>query len=304
MSHKATLSVVVLIGDPARDALSIRMALERQVRIPDEVIVVDSSADGSVSDWLGNGYRVHSIAKADFHHGRTRNLGASLAQGEILVFMTQDALLADEYSLENLVFPIESDVVEATYARQVPKEDAGLLERFARGFNYPARPRTKSLADVEKLGFRAFFFSDVCSAVRANVFWEVGGFPENTIMMEDALLCAKLLRAGYKVKYEAEAQVFHSHNWGMLQQFKRNFDVGVSISQAGSLLKGARVTGEGFRFVTGQAWYVYKAGDYIGVLRVFAESAARYLGFSLGKRERYIPRAIKRHLSLYSFFWS
>jgi rhamnosyltransferase len=303
MSHRATLSVIVLIGDPSRDALSIRTALERQLRRPEEVIVVDTSTDGSISRWLGNGYQIYSIAKRDFHHGKTRNLGASFARGEILVFMTQDAILADECSLGNLIFSIEYGLVEATYARQVPKEEAGLLERFARGFNYPARSRIQSLTNVEKLGIKAFFFSNVCSAVRSDVFWEVGGFSENTIMMEDQLLCARLLRAGYKVKYEADAQVLHSHDYNILQQFKRMFDLGVAISQAGRLLEGGRATGEGLRFVTGQAWYVYKAGDYSALLKVFAEAAARYLGFNLGKQERYIPRTIKRHLSLYSFFW-
>jgi rhamnosyltransferase len=268
-------------------------------------MVVDSgSTDGSTSIWSGNNYRVYSIAKADFRFGGTRNLGASRARGEIIVFLNQDALLADEHCLGNLVFPIETGLVEAAYARHVPKEDADLLERFTRGFNYPVRSRTQSLADVAKLGFKAFFFSNVCSAVRSNVFWEVGGFPEDVIMAEDAILCAKLLRAGYKVKYEAEARVFHSHNLGMLQQFKRNFDVGVSVAQARSTLEGASVTREGFRFIAGQARYVYRAGDYLGLLRVFAEAAAKYLGFSLGKREHYIPRAVKRRLSYYSWFWS
>jgi len=304
-SQRTTISVVITVYNPGRDALLLRTALERQLRRPDEVIVIDSgSTDGSVSIWAESNYRVYLIAKADFHFGGARNLGAKYARGEIVVFVGGDALLADEYSLGKLVYPIETGLVEATYARQMPKEDAGVLERFARCFNYPEHSRTQSLADVAKLGYKAFFFSNVCSAVKSEVFWKVGGFREDVIMMEDMMLCAKLLRAGYKVKYESEARVLHSHNYGILEQFKRNFDVGTSISQAGSLLKGARVTGEGFRFVTGQAWYVYRAGDYFGLLRVFAEAAAKYIGFSLGKRERYVPRAIKRRLSLYSFFWS
>lgn len=303
-SHRATLSVILFVSNPGRDAPLIRTALERQLRRPDEVIVLDSgSTDGSISHWSSKSYRVHSIAKADFRFGGTRNLGARLARGEIVVFLNQDALLADEHCLGNLVLPIEAGMVKATYARHVPKEDAKLLERFTRGFNYPLRSRTQSLADVAKLGFKAFFFSNVCSAVKSDTFWEVGGFPEDVIMTEDAILCAKLLRAGYKVKYEAEARVFHSHNYSMLQQFKRNFDMGVSISQAGSILEGARVTGEGFRFVAGQARHVYRAGDYLGLLRVFAEAAAKYLGFSLGKQERNIPRAVKRRLSWYRWFW-
>ncbi len=243
------------------------------------------------------------IPRSAFDHGGTRNLGARKARGEILVFMTQDAIPVDEYWLQNLVFPIASGEVVATFARQIPREEAGPLERFARGFNYAAKSRVKKLADVRELGYKAFFFSNVCSAVRADVFWEVGGFPEGVILNEDVLLCAKLLRAGYEVKYEAEARVCHSHNYGLLQQFKRNFDIGTSVAQAGSALEGARTGGEGLRFVVGQAKYVLRVGTPLSLFRVFGEATVKLVAFSLGKRERYIPCLVKRHLSMHSFFW-
>ena len=58
-----------------------------------EVVVVDSgSRDGSAERARARGARVHAIPPSEFHHGRTRNLGAQLARGETLVFTSQDAV--------------------------------------------------------------------------------------------------------------------------------------------------------------------------------------------------------------------
>ena len=299
-----SVSVIVPTLNPGDNLPALQEALTHQRLRPLEVIIVDSaSTDQSPEKWQTAGFRVFSIQRSSFNHGRTRNFGARRSRGNILVFMTQDAIPTDRNWLENLITPITSAEAVATYARQVPKEDANLLERFARTFNYPAKSRVKGLTDLPELGYKTFFFSNVCSAIRADVFWEVGGFPEDVIMNEDVLLCVKLLKAGYKVKYEAKAQVYHSHDYGALQQLRRNFDIGASISQAGSLLKEAHTSREGLRFVFGQTKYVFRSGDLLGVFRVFTEAGVRLLGFSLGKRERHIPRAVKRRLSMHSYFW-
>jgi rhamnosyltransferase len=153
------------------------------------------------------------------------------------------------------------------------------------------------------MGVRALFFSNVSSAVKADVFWKLGGFPEGVIFGEDVMLCAKVLRAGYKVKYEANARVYHSHSYSVIQQFKRTFDNGVSFSRARCLLGGARITGEGLRFVLGQANYVWRSGSAPDLIKVFGEAAARVTAFNLGRLERYIPRSLKRHMSMQERFW-
>ncbi len=299
-----SISIIVPTLQAGRHLADLLPRLRDQKVSPAEIVIMDSSSsDDTVAVACASGCVVEVIPRSAFDHGGTRNLGARKARGEILVFMTQDAIPVDEYWLQNLVFPIASGEVVATFARQIPREDAGPLERFARGFNYPAKSRVKKLADVSELGYKAFFFSNVCSAVRADAFWEVGGFPEGVILNEDVLLCAKLLRAGCRVKYEAEARVYHSHSYSLVQQFRRNFDIGASVRQAGSLLEGARTGGEGSRFVLGQVRYVLRTGNLLDLFRVFGEAVAKLTAFNLGKRERYVPCAIKRRMSMHHYFW-
>jgi rhamnosyltransferase len=300
----STVSIVVPTLNPGKNLSELRKALVRQSLQSFEVVIVDSaSTDGSPEQWRKAGFRVLDIERADFDHGGTRNLGSRNCRGSILVFMTQDSIPADERWLENLISPIVFGEAVAAFARQLPREDAGPLERYSRAFNYPPRSRIVSIEDLHDLGIRAFFFSNACSAVRADVFCRVRGFPEGVIFNEDIMLCARLLRAGYKVKYESEARVLHSHRYGLLQQFRRTFDNGVSFSQAGSLLEGARTGGEGLRFVLGQAGYVWRTGNAFDLLRVFVEAAIRFVAFNLGKREQHIPLSLKRRLSMHENFW-
>jgi rhamnosyltransferase len=299
-----SVSIIVPTLNPGDHLPALRDAFTHQQLQPLEVLIIDSaSTDGSPARWRDAGFRLLSIKRADFDHGGTRNLAARQAQGEILVFMTQDAVPADECWLEELVAPITSGEVVATFARHLPREDASLLERFARHFNYPPSSRVKRLSDVQEMGIKAFFFSNACSAVRANTFFEVGGFPERLIMNEDVGLCARLLRAGYKVKYTAEAQIYHSHDYNLRQQFKRNFDIGAFVTQAGSLLEGSRFSGEGMRFVLGQARYIMETGTYFDVVKVFAEAIVKLTAFSLGKRHRWVPSIVRQHLSMHSYYW-
>lgn len=299
-----TVSIIVPTLNPGKNAAELRDALLRQRLQPLEVVVVDSaSTDGSPAQWKEAGFRVIGLERARFDHGATRNLGARNCRGSIFVFMTQDAVPADECWLERLISPIISGEAAAAFARQLPREDAGPLERFSRAFNYPAQSRVSSLEDVSELGVRAFFFSNACSAVKASMFWEAGGFPEGVIFNEDIMLSARLLRAGYRVKYEATARVYHSHRYNLFQQFRRAFDNGASFSQAGDLLEGARTGGEGLHFVVGQVGYVRRSGSALDLMKVVAEAAVKFAAFNLGRRERYLPHPLKRFLSMHQHFW-
>ena len=52
---------------------------------------------------------VRHLTKEEFDHGGTRRQAAELSDAEILVFMTQDAVPADEYVIGNLVKVLEED---------------------------------------------------------------------------------------------------------------------------------------------------------------------------------------------------
>jgi rhamnosyltransferase len=269
-----------------------------------EVIILDSSSqDNTASIAQQYGVRVEVIPKAKFDHGGTRNRAAKLAIGEILVFLTQDALPAHPDFLEQLTKPILEGKAVMTYACQRAVQSANPLERFFREFRFPDQSQTRRLEPNQPLSVRDVAFSNAAAAYRTNVFWELGGFPEGVILGEDVMLVAKALKAGYTVGYCAEATVWHTHDYSVLQQFKRYFDIGACYSRAGDALGGQQAGGEGLRFAKAQYKYLLQNKAYGWLPRAMLELGAKWLGYKLGFLERKLPLWAKKAMSLQPLFW-
>lgn len=278
--------------------------LRSQTLVPTEIIVIDSSSPDNTAQIAQDlGCMVEVIPQSEFNHGGTRNRAAKMASGEILVFMTQDALPIDDQYLAALVEPIIKGTAIAAYARQVARPDASPLEKFARGFNYLPDSHTKDQSDLEKMGVKTYFFSDTASTVQREAFWEVGGFPDWMIVNEDMVLCARLLAAGHTIAYQATAQVYHSHRYGLMAVVRRYFDVGVFMTQAKDVLVGATSGGEGVRFAIAQVKYLAKEGAWLWIPCSIVELGLKFVAFHIGKRSEKLPLGLKRWLSGQKAFW-
>ncbi|MFC4599690.1 glycosyltransferase family 2 protein [Cohnella hongkongensis] len=269
-----------------------------------EIIIVDSmSNDQTVEIAQRLGVTVLSVPRDAFDHGGTRNYAASHAEGDVLVFITQDALPEKLSFLEELTTPLAHGHVVAVYGRQIARPGASPIERMTREFNYHTTPMIKSLADVGEYGIKTFFFTNVCSAIRKDIFQEMGGFQEPIISNEDMIFTAKALLKGYSVAYAPKATVLHSHHYSLRMEFRRNFDLGVSFRMNDWIFEYATPEGEGFKLIKAQIRYLCKHGLWIWLPRWFAESVAKYLGYRLGLSFRKIPRKIVRKFSMHRLFW-
>jgi rhamnosyltransferase len=248
-----------------------------------EVIIVDSSStDDTPKVAAQYGAKVLPVVRNDFNHGKTRNLGIFHAKSEIVVLLTQDALPADTYCLERLLKPLDDPQIVASFGRQVPRPDASPTENFTRLFNYPETPIIKGKEDLPKLGIKTFFFSNVCSAIKTKEFKELGGFPENIIMFEDLIFAAKAILKGYKIAYVPEARVWHSHNFSLIQQFRRYQDAGVSLRNNAWIFEHTKGNREGAEFLKQEIVYLSKNHQYHWIPYAIAESVFKFAGFWLG----------------------
>ncbi|MBW7455199.1 glycosyltransferase family 2 protein [Paenibacillus sepulcri] len=278
--------------------------LQSQTLTPHEIIVVDSSSsDGTAERARRAGARVFTILQSEFDHGGTRNYAVSLAAGDIYVFMTQDALPDNEFLLQELVRPFQDGKISCVYARQLARPEANVLERLSRGFNYPEQSSTKDKTDIPRLGIKTFFCSNVCAAIRKDVFMEVGRFPEPVIFNEDLFFAAKCILQGYTVAYAAEARVVHSHDYTLIQQFRRFFDNGVSMRNNDWVFQYSAVGKEGSRLVRTQLSELHRQRKWHWMPRLFAESAAKLLGYQLGKRYRSLPNGLCVRFSMHRKIW-
>ncbi len=233
--------------------------------------------------------KVWHVSKREFDHGGTRHAGVQHSDAEIFVTMTQDAMPADRDLILNLTRRLEGNTA-AAYARQLPSAHSSLPERISRAFNYPEQSRLKSSADLDTLGIKTFFCSNVCAAYRRDIYDELGGFIRHTIFNEDMIYAADAVRAGYAIAYEADARVIHSHDYTNLQQLHRNFDLGVSQADHPEVFRGVPSEGEGMKMVR----EVFKQMRIQGKLYRFPgfciQCGFRYTGYLLGKHYRRLPR--------------
>jgi rhamnosyltransferase len=279
--------------------------LKEQTFRPVQILVVDSSSDGDTSSICKTfGADLIQIGAETFDHGGTRNLAASRAIGDIMVFMTQDALFENNECLKNLISPLENPTIAASYGRQIPGEDANPVEAFVRSFNYPPTEVIKGIDDLPRLGVKTFFFSNACSGIKKRAYEEVGGFPDKTIMNEDMFLAAKLIMKGYKIAYQPHAIVYHSHNYPLMRQFKRYFDIGVFFSTNRWIYGLARAEREGIRYVKEEIRFLSSNREMKWIPYALADTAVRLFGYQMGLLERWIPLSVKKELSNNRGFWA
>jgi len=299
------LRVIVPTLNAAKHWQQFASALLACIR-PEQVLIVDSeSTDGTLTLARAAGFQVQSVARAQFDHGHTRQAAAEmLPYAEILVYMTQDAVLAGPNALASLVAVFKDPQVGAACGRQLPRIGAKAIEAHARKFNYPATSEVRTLESRAQLGLKAAFLSNSLSAYRRSALMDVGGFPRDVIFGEDMVTAARLLLAGYRIAYVADACVYHSHSYTKIQEFKRYFDIGVLHNRERWLLEEfGNATGEGRRFVFSELRYLL-GQDILQIPSALIRSAIKLVAYRLGRMETRLSIGIKRQLSMNSGFWS
>jgi rhamnosyltransferase len=295
------ISVLVPVKNGGSGLVRCLDAIARQ-RVDDEVevVVVDSgSSDGSPERARERGARVHAIPPAEFGHGRTRNLAAQLARGDILVFTTQDAYAASDEWLAALVAPLSEVDVAGVYGRQLPRESARPPERYFLEFLYGPEPRVQRLESPNPLTFATTLFSNVNSAIPRRV-WEQFRFADDIPMSEDQEWSRRVLLAGLAIVYEPRAAVFHSHDYSIASAFRRFFDSGATAER--SYIGGAPGASRALdrvaiRYARGEIAWLWRTGQRRWIPYAAVYETAKFAGLQLGRRHHHLPRTVVRRLS-------
>ena len=307
MMLNRTIDVVIPVYKPDEKLDKLIERLQKQSKKPDHIILM-STRDGREqerAERFGNipNLLIHHIEKADFDHGGTRNFGASLSNAEFIFFMTQDAVPVDSHLVEEMLKPFEQEEIAAVYGRQLAGKNAGVVEQYTRTFNYPEEDSVKSKKDLERLGIKTYFCSNVCAVYRKSVYNEMGGFVLKTIFNEDMIMASKIINAGYSIGYAANAKVVHSHKYTYWQQFTRNFDLAVSQVQNKEIFAGVKSESEGIRLVKNNAKYLFKAGKWYMIPDLIMQSGFKFLGYKFGQNYEKLPKKLVKKLSMNPSYW-
>jgi rhamnosyltransferase len=200
-----------------------------------ELLVIDSgSRDGTADAARAAGARVASIPRSEFNHGGTRNRAIALAKGELVAFLTQDAIPIGPRYLADLLRPFERPNVDGVYGRQFPRPDCDpiLADRLRAWSASRDLPALQVLAPGDPVRSRALFavlppmeryltsaFDNVASAIRRST-WQRIPFPERSFG-EDVAWAREVVLAGGAIAYEPAACVEHSHRIELVREFRR-----------------------------------------------------------------------------------
>ncbi|MCK4025130.1 glycosyltransferase family A protein [Streptococcus iners] len=234
---KATVFIPVYNGE--RDHLEETLsALYRQVTdFKWDVLITDSgSSDNSVaiinyfSEKYGN-LRLLHLSKEEFSHGKTRQMAAEISQGEIMVYLTQDAVPHNEQWLAEMVrpFAMHSDIV-AVLGNQKPRHYCFPAMKYDILAVFNEQGVSDSLTFWQRLDesqrgkyTKESFYSDVCSAAPRRFLTEKIGY-RPVAYSEDYEYGKDILDAGYIKVYNAKAIVEHSNDVRLSEYRRRIFD--------------------------------------------------------------------------------
>ena len=235
---------------------------------PDEIVIVDSES-GDAAPQRAEKYpqvKVIPIRRTEFDHGGTRDMALRSCTGDIVLFMTQDAI-----------------PVAAVGGRQIARPDATRQEQLVRAHNYPQTSRVWDAGEIGEMGVRAFMISDCCAAYKRDAYLAVGGFDHPIMTNEDMLMAQKLLEAGYAIAYCGDAAVIHSHNMTLKQQFRRNYIVGKTMKRYEERFCHVQEMGEGTKLAKAVLFALLREGRLVSGAVFCLDCAARLLGNRLGR---------------------
>ena len=134
-----------------------------------------------------------------------------------------------------------------------------------------------------------FFFSDAASAIKTDVYKKLNGYDGKDLLTnEDMYLAYKLINNGYRIMYNADAEVIHSHDYKFMQLFKRYFDQGAFLSDNAYLTQyGAN--GSALKLLKVVAVESLKDKNFKAFFNIIPNFAARFLGNQAGKRYKKMP---------------
>jgi rhamnosyltransferase len=276
----------------------------QNIQLDQKIIFDSSSTDNTVKKANESGFSVTVIDKNEFDHGGTRSRALQLVNTDIVVFMTQDAILANEYAISELISAFDEDQVDAVFGKQIPHDDANLLATHARENSYSKNDYSITINDEHPKGFRKAFMSNSFAAYRVNKLTELGGFPSKLILGEDSYVAAKILLNNRKVAYRANAAAKHSHNYTVSEEFKRYFDIGVFHQTQSWMIEAlGAVEGEGVKFALGQLAFLWKKKAYLQIPKSFLMSAAKFTGYKLGKNHTKFSQKTNIRLSMHNGYF-
>ena len=168
-----------------------------------EIILVDSgSTDATLSIAARYPVKIVSIKSEDFSFGYSLNVGCDAALGEFIVIASAHAYPLYTDWLEKMLLPFADTSVGLVYGRQVGNETSKYSEQ---------KILAKWFPENSEVNQKHPFCNNANSAVR-KALWKKYPYDETLTGLEDLDFARRIMASGYKISYQADAEIVHVHD--------------------------------------------------------------------------------------------
>lgn len=255
---------------------------QKKVKINRIIYILTEGKDDTEKILNDKKINYQKIVKKEFSHSLVREKAAMASDSDILIFITQDIVIKDELWLYKLIKGIINNECEASFSKQITKYNN--IEKYTREKNYPEKSYIVTKKDIKSMGLRAFFFSDAASAIKTSVFKELKGYDnKNLPISEDMYIAYKIIMNGYRIKYESDSVIYHSHKFTLKELYNRYKLTGQFFKQ-NSYLDEYGTTGTGASLAKYILKRILQEKRFNLLFRYPFDMAARFIGMKVGKK--------------------
>lgn len=220
------------------------------------------------------------IDSKNFSHSLTREKTAMKCEADILVFITQDIIIKRKDWLYNLVKDIINNKCVASYSRQICETNS--IEKYTRESNYPKESLIKDKSMIKDLGLNTFFFSDASSAIKTSIFKRLNGYDNKHLPTnEDMYIAYKIIQNGYRIKYCADSEIIHSHEFSFRELYKR-YKLTGQFFKENKYLNQYSTTHSGINLAVYILKRIIEDKNGKAMLEYIPNMTARFIGMKLG----------------------
>ena len=255
---------------------------QKKVKINKIIYILTEGKDDTEKILNNKKIYYQKIVKKEFSHSLVREKAAMASDSDILIFITQDIVIEDELWLYKLIKGIINGECEASFSSQITKYNN--IEKYTREKNYPEKSYIVTKKDIKNIGLRTFFFSDAASAIKTSIFKKLKGYDnKNLPISEDMYIAYKIIMNGYRIKYESNSVIYHSHKFTLKELYNRYKLTGQFFKQ-NSYLDEYGTTGTGASLAKYILKRILQEKRFNLLFRYPFDMAARFIGMKVGKR--------------------
>lgn len=202
-------------GESFRELISLLKHQEKIRKM--EITIVDSgSKDNTVEICKSEKVNLIQITHEQFSHSFARNLGADNSKGDIIIFMTQDAMPTSTLWASNLIKPIINEGIAAVSCSEICNDNIELYYKVSSYMHSKYIGVDKGDVICSLKDFKSYdelrrnaSLNDVTCVVNHKVF---NAFRYRFDYAEDLDLGIRLIKSGYNLKLMSSERVIHGHN--------------------------------------------------------------------------------------------